>query len=79
MSVPVILALLAVAICATGVALTRDPFRQSIVFCAFGLSLTLTFFILRAPDVALSELAVGTVLIPVITLIAIVKTTRDQR
>lgn len=73
------LALLAVAICAGGVALTRDPLRQSIVFGALGVSLTIAFFVFRAPDVALSELAVGTVLIPLIALIAIVKTTRAQR
>jgi energy-converting hydrogenase B subunit D len=67
--------LLMVSLCAGGVALTRDPLRQTIVFGALGVSLTLLFFVLRAPDVALSELAVGTVLIPLIAFIAIVKTT----
>lgn len=72
------LALLAIAVCGTGVALTRDPLRQLVVFGAFGIALTLAFFIFRAPDVALSELAVGTVLVPLVTLVAIVKTTRKQ-
>lgn len=79
MTLTEMLALLAIAICAGGVALTRDPLRQSLVFGALGVSLTMFFFILRAPDVALSELAVGTVLVPLIVLIAIVKTTRAQR
>lgn len=72
------LALVAVAICAGAVGWNRDPLRQSIAFGALGVSLTLLFFVLRAPDVALSELAVGTVLVPLITLIAIVKTTRKE-
>jgi energy-converting hydrogenase B subunit D len=79
MSFAVAIALLMVAVCGGGVALTRDPLRQAIVFAAFGVSLTILFFVLEAPDVALSELAVGSVFVPVITLIAIVKTTRAQR
>ncbi len=70
---------LMIAACGAGVALTRDPLRQLVVFGAFGVSLTIAFFILDAPDVALSELAVGTVIVPLITLITIAKTTRTQR
>jgi uncharacterized MnhB-related membrane protein len=79
MSLGLALALLAVAFAGTAVAFTRDPLRCAVVFGAFGTSLTLAFFIMKAPDVALSELTVGTVLVPVITLIAIAKTTRAQR
>jgi uncharacterized MnhB-related membrane protein len=74
MSLAEILVLAAVAITGTGVALTRDTLCQAIVFSAFGTALTLTFFVLHAPDVALSELAVGTVLVPLVALIAIAKT-----
>lgn len=79
MNASLALAFIAVAALGTGVALTRDPLRSLVVFGAFGTALTLAFFILQAPDVALSELTVGTVLVPVIVLIAIVKTTRAQR
>jgi uncharacterized MnhB-related membrane protein len=68
-----------VALLGAGVAFTRDPLRCAIVYGAFGTMLTLAFFIMQAPDVALSELTVGTVLIPAIVLIAVVKTTRAQR
>lgn len=79
MTVALSLALLCVVVSGTGVAFTRDPLRCAVIFGAFGTSLTLAFFIMRAPDVALSELTVGTVLVPVITLIAIVKTSRAQK
>ena len=79
MSPALALIFIVVAIGGAGVAFTRDPLRQIVVFGAFGTALTVAFFILQAPDVALSELAVGTVLIPAIALIAIVKTTRAQR
>lgn len=79
MSLLELLAFAAVAICGTGVALTRDPLRQVVVFGVFGTTLTVLFFLLHAPDVALSELTVGTVAVPIITLIAIAKTTRSGK
>ncbi len=78
MSLAEALAFIAVAICGTGVALTRDALHATIVYSAFGTALALTFFVLHAPDVSLSELAVGTVAVPLITLIAIAKTTRPS-
>ena len=39
----------------------------------YGLVLSLTFFVVQAPDVALSELVVGSVALPVMLLLAIAK------
>lgn len=62
-----------VAIAATITVLTREPVRQAIVLGVMGLFLALVFFALQAPDVALSELAVGSVAIPVMLTLTIAK------
>ncbi|TYC16921.1 DUF4040 domain-containing protein [Actinomadura syzygii] len=64
-------ALALVAAMATAVVLTRDPARQAIVLSGYGLVLGLLFLILQAPDVAMSQLAVGTVLVPLIVVLAL--------
>lgn len=51
-----------------GVVLTREPHFQVFALAANGLVLSLLFFALQAPDVALSELAVGTVAVPLLFL-----------
>jgi len=55
----------------TGVVLARNPRRQIFVLAANGLVLTLLFFALQAPDVALSELAVGTAATPLLFLVTL--------
>lgn len=60
-----------VALCGTAVALVRDPRRQVIAMGVNGLALTLLFVALAAPDVAFSELAVGTAATPLMFLIAL--------
>lgn len=65
--------LLLVACGGTAVVLTRDPVRQAIVLSFYGLLLTLLFLVLQAPDVALSELAVGAAALPVILLVSLSK------
>ena len=50
----------------TAVVLTRDPRRQLFVMSGSGLALTLLFFVLQAPDVAFSEIGVGTVIVPLL-------------
>lgn len=59
------------ALTGTGVVLSRDPRRQVMAMAANGLVLTLLFFALQAPDVALSELVVGTAATPLLFLAAI--------
>jgi energy-converting hydrogenase B subunit D len=62
-----------VAVAATATVLTRDPLHQSVVLGVMGLLLALVFYVLQAPDVALSELAVGSIAIPVMLTLAIAK------
>jgi uncharacterized MnhB-related membrane protein len=52
------------ALIATAVVLVREPKRQVIVYMIFGLVLATLFALLQAPDVALSEIAVGSVAVP---------------
>jgi energy-converting hydrogenase B subunit D len=67
----VIAALLLTAFTATAVVLTRDPARQAIVLSGYGLVLAILFLVLQAPDVAMSQTAVGTVVVPLIVMLAI--------
>jgi uncharacterized MnhB-related membrane protein len=64
-------ALLLVAIAGTAVALTLEPLRQTFVLSLFGLALTLLFFTFQAPDVALSEIVISTIGLPMIILAAL--------
>ena len=58
---------------ATLVVVTRRPGRQVIALSAYGLVLAILFQVFQAPDVTLSELAVGTVALPLILLLALAK------
>ena len=66
-------ALILVAVTATAVVLTPEVLRQALVLGIFGLALTLLFFTFQAPDVALSEIVVSTVGLPLIILLALRK------
>jgi uncharacterized MnhB-related membrane protein len=66
-------ALLLVVAAGTAIVFISDPLRQTLVLSIFGLTLTLLFFVLQAPDVALSQLVVGSVGMPVIILAALRK------
>ncbi len=65
--------LVGAAVVATIVVLTRDPLKQVIGFTFYGLVLTLMFFVFQAPDVALSEIVVGAVVIPLMVLLTLAK------
>ena len=58
---------------ATVVVRTRDRTRLVLVLSGYGLLLAILFFTFQAPDVALSELTVGAVALPLILLLAIAK------
>lgn len=62
-----------VAVGATVVVLTRDPLRQVLAFALYGVFLTILFLLLQAPDVALSELTIGTAALPLILLVTLSK------
>jgi uncharacterized MnhB-related membrane protein len=67
----------AFVVCAATVAvLCRDPARQAVVLAALGLGLSVLFAVLQAPDVALSQLAVGTALTPLLILLTVRKVSR---
>lgn len=76
---PVVVALLLVAVAAPGVVLTREPGRQAIVLSVYGLALTVLFVTLQAPDVALSQLTVGTAVLPLMVVLAIAAADRNGK
>ncbi|MGQ4510847.1 hydrogenase subunit MbhD domain-containing protein [Streptomyces sp. DW26H14] len=72
----IVVALLLVAAAATAAVLVRDPARQALVLSLLGLSLAVLFLVLQAPDVALSQLAVGSALTPLLLLLSVRKIRR---
>lgn len=73
MTALLILTLTLVALGGTAVVFTDDPVRQAITVSVFGLLLTLLFFVLQAPDVALSQLGVGAAVVPLMVMLTIRK------
>jgi uncharacterized MnhB-related membrane protein len=71
-------ALAAVAVTGTATALVRDPVRQLVVAGFFGLALAILFFVFGAPDVALSEIVVATVAVPVMALLTLARFAREE-
>ena len=79
MTVVQIVALVAVLLGGTAVALVPDPLRQTLVLGVYGLALTLLFFAFQAPDVALSQIVVTTVGLPLIILAGLRKIREHER
>lgn len=79
MTILQIVALAAVAVGGGAVVAARDPLRQAIVLGVFGMALTMLFFVFQAPDVALSEIVVSTVGLPVMLLLALRKVREQER
>ena len=73
MTVLQIVALAAVALGGTAVVLTHEPLRQTMVLGIYGIALTLLFFVFQAPDVALSQIVISTLGLPLIILAALRK------
>jgi energy-converting hydrogenase B subunit D len=67
-----------VAVTATAVVLTRDPAKQAIGISFYGLVMALMFFIFQAPDVALSQIVIGAVALPLMILLALTKVRRHE-
>jgi uncharacterized MnhB-related membrane protein len=78
--VSILLALLFLLVAATGtgIVLSRQPGRQVFAIAVNGLVLSLLFTALQAPDVAFSEIAVGTVTIPLLFLVVLISTRIDR-
>ena len=71
--------LLLVVIGGTIAVLTRDVASQPMVISLFGLLLALMFTVFQAPDVALSQIVVGAVALPLMILLALAKIRRDAQ
>ena len=71
--------LLAVAVAGTATVLTRDPLRQAVASGSLGLALSVLFLAFGAPDVALSQIVVAGVAVPVMVLLALAKIRTDER
>ncbi|MER5748714.1 hydrogenase subunit MbhD domain-containing protein [Streptomyces sp. NPDC002088] len=72
----IVVALLLVAASATAAVATRDPVRQALVLAVLGVTLAVLFTVLQAPDVGLSQLAVGSALTPLLLLLTVRKVKR---
>ncbi|MBO0820579.1 MAG: DUF4040 domain-containing protein [Nocardiopsaceae bacterium] len=71
--------LVLVAAGAVAVVRARDRVRQVLLLSGYGVLLAVLFFTFQAPDVALSELTVGAVALPLILLLAIAKVRRRDQ
>ncbi|HVV70765.1 MAG TPA: DUF4040 domain-containing protein [Verrucomicrobiae bacterium] len=67
-----------VGLTGTAVVLTRDPKRQIFVAGVYGLFEAMLFYLLHSPDVALSEIAVSTVGLPILVLLTLAKIERGK-
>ncbi|WP_031470546.1 hydrogenase subunit MbhD domain-containing protein [Sciscionella sediminilitoris] len=62
-----------VLVAGTGLAVTatRDTRLLAVTLSVYGLALTLLFLLLAAPDVALSQVAVGSAVVPLLVLLTV--------
>ncbi|MBA9049816.1 Na(+)/H(+) antiporter subunit B [Streptomyces griseofuscus] len=75
----ILVALLLVAATATAAVAQRDPARQALVLSVLGVFLAVLFTVLQAPDVGLSQLAVGAALTPLLIMLSVRKIRRRRR
>ena len=73
MSAFIAIALTLVAVGALAVVMTDDPARQAVTLSVYGLLLAVLFMALTAPDVALSQIGVGTAIVPLMVMLTIRK------
>jgi energy-converting hydrogenase B subunit D len=74
-----IIVLVLVAAGSVVVVRTRDRVRLVLALSVYGIVLAVLFFAFQAPDVALSEITVGAVALPLILLLAIAKVGKPER
>lgn len=73
MTVVIALSLTLVAIGGTVVVFTGAPERQAISLSVFGVLESVLFLVLQAPDVALSQMAVGAAVVPLMVMLTVRK------
>ena len=71
--------LVLVAAGATAVVLIRAPVRQVLMLSTYGVLLAVLFLAFQAPDVTLSELTVGAVLLPAVLLLTLAKVRKKEQ
>ncbi|HLI40535.1 MAG TPA: hydrogenase subunit MbhD domain-containing protein [Streptosporangiaceae bacterium] len=70
--------LVLVAAGAAAVVLVRRPVHQVLVLSGYGLLLAVLFLAFQAPDVTVSELAVGAVALPIVLLLTLAKVRKRE-
>lgn len=70
--------LVLVAAGATAVVLIRKPVRQVLMLSAYGVLLAVLFLTFQAPDVTLSEVVTGAVVLPAILLLTLAKVRKRE-
>jgi len=70
--------LVLVAAGATAVVLIQDRVRQVLALSVYGVLLAVLFLAFQAPDVTLSELTVGAVVLPAVLLITLAKVRKKE-
>ena len=78
MTVLQVAVLVAVAVGGGAVVVAPNALRQALVLGIYGLALTMLFFVFQDPDVALSEIVVSTVGLPVMVLLALRKVHQQE-
>jgi uncharacterized MnhB-related membrane protein len=73
-----IVGLIAVALTGTAVVFMAEPLHQTLVLGIYGITLTFLFFVFQAPDVALSEIVVTSIGLPLIILAALRKIRQQE-
>lgn len=71
--------LLLIAVSGFMVVRTRDVTAQILSLSFYGLLLALMFFFFQAPDVALSQIVVGAVALPLMVILAIARMQHHQK
>lgn len=71
-----LVALLGLVVLGPIVVLTRDPRAQALVLTFYGLVFGLAFFAFQAPDVALAQIVVGAVALPIMVLLTLARMRR---
>jgi energy-converting hydrogenase B subunit D len=71
--------LVLVAAGATAVVLIRAGIRQVLMLSVYGVLLAVLFLAFQAPDVTLSELVVGAVVLPLILLLTLAKVRKREQ
>ena len=70
--------LVLVAAGAVAVVRTTDRTKLVLMLSAYGVLLAILFFVFQAPDVTLSELTVGEIVLPIVLLLAISKVRKRE-